>query len=293
MRETPAEGAATAELADLLDDAGWEGEGPPAARRAVGLPPLRHALAVAAPPLAAVAIALVLWEAWVQLRDVKEYLVPAPSAVAAALGENPGRYVRAGRISLGHSLGGLALGSGAAFALAVVMAHSRLLERAIYPLAILVKVTPVVAVAPLFLIWFGLGAAPKILVAAMITFFPMLVNAVIGLRSVDAAAHDFLRALDASPWQVFWKLRLPASLPYVMAALRISVPLSLIGAVVAEWMSGDAGVGQLILIFNGELNTPGMFGSIFVLAVIGVTLTAILAYIERRVLFWHESSAGV
>jgi NitT/TauT family transport system permease protein len=127
----------------------------------------------------------------------------------------------------------------------------------------------------------------------MITFFPMLVNAVIGLRSVDAAAHDFLRALDASPWQVFWKLRLPASLPYVMAALRISIPLSLIGAVVAEWMSGDAGVGQLILIFNGELNTPGMFGSIFVLAVIGVTLTAILAYIERRVLFWHESSAGV
>lgn len=279
------------EVDDVLEATEWVASPPPRARRGRRLD--WGALASnTLPPLVAVAFVLVAWEAWVHLRDVKEYLVPAPSAVAAALAEDPGRFVRAGRVSLGHALGGLALGSSAAFALAIVMAHSRLLERAIYPLAILVKVTPVVAVAPLFIIWFGFGTAPKVLVAALITFFPMLVNAVTGLRSVDPAAHDFLRALDASRTQVLWRLRLPASLPYVMAALRISVPLALIGAVVAEWMSGDGGVGQVILIAHGEFDTSALFGAVFVLAVIGVTMTAVLAYIERRVLHWHESSIG-
>lgn len=253
----------------------------------------RELLGVVIPPLVALALVLGAWEAWVAIRDVKAYLLPAPSAVAAALIEDPGRYLEAARTSLGHALGGLAVGTGTAFALAVVMAHSRTLERAIYPLAILVKVTPVVAVAPLLIIWFGFGPMPKVLVAALITFFPMLVNAVTGLRSVDAAAHDFLRALDATRWQVFWKLRVPASLPYVLAALRISIPLSLIGAVVSEWMSGDGGMGQIILIDNGEFDTAGLFGAVAVLAAIGVVLTGLVSYIEHRVLSWHESAAGL
>jgi NitT/TauT family transport system permease protein len=248
-------------------------------------------LGVLLPPLIAFALVLAVWEAWVHLRDVKSYLLPAPSAVALALVEDPGRYLEAARVSVGHALGGLALGTGAAFALAIVMAHSRALERAIYPLAILVKVTPVVAVAPLLIIWFGFGPTPKVLVAALITFFPMLVNAVTGLRSVDEAAHDFLRSLDASRWQVFSKLRLPASLPYVLAALRISIPLSLIGAVVSEWMSGDGGMGQVILIDNGEFDTAGLFAAVAVLGLIGVVLTGLVSYIEHRVLFWHESAA--
>ena len=263
----------------------------PAATR--GLPPVREIIGVVAPAVMAAAVALGLWEAWVRARDIKEYLVPAPTAVAEALLDDPSRFVGAGIVSLEHALGGLALGGGAAFLLAVVMAHSRTLERALYPLAILVKVTPVVAVAPLFLIWFGFNAWPKLFVAALITFFPMLVNSVTGLRTIDPSAHDFLRALDASRWQVFVKLRMPASLPYVLAALRISVPLSLIGAVVAEWFAGDSGVGQIIVIANGDLDTPVLFGAVFVLALIGVTLTGAVAYIERRVLFWHESATGV
>lgn len=250
----------------------------------------RAAIEVMLPPALALALLLLGWEAWVRLRDVPDYLLPAPSAIAAALEANPGRYLEGARVSLGHALGGLVLGSAAAFALAVMMAHSRTLERAIYPIAILVKVTPVVAVAPLLIIWFGFGAAPKVVVAALITFFPMLVNAVTGLRSVDGAALDFFRALDAPSRRVFWKLRLPASLPYVMAALRISVPLSLIGAVVAEWMSGDGGMGQLILIDNGEFDTPGLFASIVVLAVLGVTLSGVVALAERRLLHWHDSA---
>lgn len=247
---------------------------------------------VAAPLLAAV-VGVVIWESWIRMRDIKPYLAPAPSAVAQALANDPSRFIEAGWITLMHALGGLVIGSGAAFLLAVVMAHSRQLERALYPPAILLKVTPVVAVAPLFIIWFGFNVWPKLLVAALITFFPMLVNSVTGLRSVDQAAHDFLRALGASRWQLFRKLRLPASLPYVIAALRISVPLSLIGAVVAEWFAADSGVGQIIVIANGDLDTAVLFAAVFVLAILGVTLTGTVAYIERRVLFWHESLTGV
>src|SRR5690606_13577736 len=159
--------------------------------------------------------------------------------------------------------------------------------------ALMLKVTPIVAIYPLFTIWFGFGIWPKMLIAALITFFPMLVNAVIGLRSVDPQAYDFLRSLDASRWQVFWRLRLPSSLPYVFAALRISVPLSLIGAVVAEFLSGTSGMGQLILIANGDFDTPALFGAVVVLAALGVTLTGAVSYLERRVLTWRESSRGV
>lgn len=253
---------------------------------------LRSALPIAAPLLAS-ALLLTVWEVWVRARDVKEYLVPAPSAVLAALAEEPGRYVEAAFLSLQAALGGLALASLGAFILAVVMAHSRMFERALYPPALALKVTPIVAVAPLFTIWFGFGLAPKVLIAAMITFFPMLVNTVVGLRSVDPRAHDFLRALNASRWQVFWRLRVPSSLPYVFAGLRISVPLSLIGAVVAEFLSGSAGMGQLILIANGDFDTPALFGAVFVLAAMGITLTASVAVVERRVLFWHDSSSGI
>lgn len=252
----------------------------------------RHALSISATVITT-GLILVLWEAWVRIRDVKEYLLPTPSAVFATLADEPGRYAEAAFLSLQAAFIGLVLASVGAFMLAVAMAHSRVLERALYPPALAVKVTPIVAVAPLFTIWFGFGLAPKILITAMITFFPMLVNSVIGLRSIDPRAHDFLRSLDASRWQVFWRLRVPSSLPYVFAGLRISVPLSLIGAVVAEFLSGSAGMGQLILIANGDFDTPTLFGAVFVLAALGIALTASVALVERRVLFWHDSSTGV
>ena len=244
------------------------------------------------PPLVIGAVILAGWEAWVRVRDVPLYLVPPPTAVLGALADEPARYARATGQSLSAAFGGLFIASAVAFGLATVMAHSRLMERALYPPALLVKVTPIVAIYPLFTIWFGFGLWPKMLIAALITFFPMLVNAVIGLRSVDPVAHDFLRSLHASRWQIFWRLRVPSSLPYVFAALRISVPLALIGAVVAEFLSGSSGMGQLILIANGDFDTPALFGAAFVLATLGVVLSSVVAYLERRVLSWHDSSRG-
>lgn len=244
-------------------------------------------------PLGVIALLLAGWEAWVRVRDVRSYLLPPPSDVFRALADEPTRYLSALGDSLLAAMGGLILASLIAFTLAVVMAHSRTLERALYPPALLVKVTPIVAVYPLLVIWFGFGLWPRIAVAALITFFPMLVNAVVGLRSVDTRALDVMRVLHASKAQVFWRLRLPSSLPYVFAALRISVPLSLIGAVVAEFLSGSAGMGQLILIANGDFDTAALFGAVFVLAAAGIGLTAIVSYVEARVLSWHDNTTGM
>ena len=139
------------------------------------------------------------------------------------------------------------LGAAVAFTGATLMAHSRFLERTLLPIAILVKVTPIVAVAPLFVIWFGFGSLPKIFIASLITFFPVLVNAMVGLRAVNPGALDFFRSLHASRTETYLKLRLPSSLPYLFAAFRISIPLSVIGAVVGEWFSGDRGLGSVII----------------------------------------------
>lgn len=290
LRRVPPPRSASRDEADLLDATLYVAQPPPA--RGWALPSRREVALTVAPPLAAALLLVLVWELWIRVREVPLYLAPAPSRVIETLGGDPARFIEAGGVSAQHALGGLLLGAGSAFLLGVLMAHSRVIERSIYPFAILVKVTPIVAVAPLIVIWFGFGVWPKFIVAALITFFPMLVNTITGLRSIDAATHDFFLALGASRWQVLWRLRLPSSLPYLFAGLRISIPLALIGAVIAEWIRADSGVGQMIVIAHGDFDTPTLFGAIVVLAVIGVALTASLALLERRFLFWHDSSAG-
>ena len=160
------------------------------------------------------------------------------------------------------------------------------------PLAVLVKVTPIVAVAPLFVIWFGFGSAPKVMIAALITFFPVMVNALAGLRSVNPGALDFFHSMQAPRRQVYFKLRAPSALPYLFAAFRIAIPLSVIGAVVGEWFSGDRGLGSVIIVAHNNLDMPTLFSAVLTLAFIGICLMVLLSYVEKRVLFWHESVLG-
>ena len=169
------------------------------------------------------------------------------------------------------------------------MAHSLTAERALFPIAVLVKVTPLVAIAPVLVIVLGFGTTPKIVVAALLCFFPMLVNTMTGLRDVNAGSLEFVRSLAASPWSVFWKLRLPSAMPYVFAGLKVAYPLALLGAVVAEWFTGDRGLGLVIYQANANLNTPTLFAAIGVLAIMGVAINVVIGVVERRVLFWHES----
>ncbi len=245
--------------------------------------------ATALPPALVFAVGVLAWGLYVRLSGVKPYLLPPPQAVWWRWAGDLGFFYGEGMITTLEALGGLALGGGLALLLAVPLAYSRPLERGILPVAIALKVTPIVAVAPLFTIWFGFGTTPKVLIAALIAFFPILINAITGLRAVNPLALDVLRSLDASPIETFVRLRLPSALPYLFAALKVSANLALIGAMVAEWTGAGRGLGRVILLAHSNLDMPTLFAGIFTFASLGVLLTGLLSLVERRLLFWHEA----
>lgn len=241
-------------------------------------------LAVAA--ITVLVLAAVL-EVWTRALRVPPYLLPAPSAVGERLWRDAALFASDAAVTLTEAAAGFALGSALAFAAGSAMTFSRSLERSIFPLAILVKLTPIVAVAPLFTLWFGFGAAPKIAIAALITFFPMLVNAFVGLRSVDPQELAFLETLGASKSEVFWRLRAPSALPYLFSATRVSANLALIGAVVAEWTGAERGLGRVIFVANANLDLTALFAAVLILALAGIGVNAGVGAMERRILHWH------
>ena len=265
-----------------------EAKGPTSTGR-VGIHLGMARLSYALPTLVALAVLVAVWEAWTRLVGVPVYIMPGPTAVLDRLAGDLGFFLGRGTVTLVEAAAGFALGSSVAFCLAAVMAHSLFLERALFPMAVLLKVTPIVAVAPLFVIWFGFGYAPIVLIAALIAFFPVLVNTLAGLRSVSPDALDVFLSVNASRREVFLKLRVPSSLPYLFAAFRITVPLSVIGAVVGEFFNGSRGLGGVIFVAHHNLDMPTSFAAILVLALMGIGMFVLTAYVERRVLFWHES----
>lgn len=249
----------------------------------------RQVISEVGPTLALVTALVLAWEVAVALAGWPSYLLPRPSAVIQRLAADPGFFLTQGGVTLAEALLGLALGAGGAFAIGAAMAHWRPLERALLPLAIVVKVTPVVTIAPLLVLWFGFGPVPKVIIAAVLTFFPMLIASVSGLRSIDPTAYDVLRTLGASSRQIFFALRVPSALPMILAAAKVCATLSIIGAVVAEWVGADRGLGRAILLANTNLDTPTVIGGVVTLGLMGVLLVAALSLTERRLLFWHES----
>lgn len=254
----------------------------------------RAGLPYIVPPLIAGLIGALVWELWVEIDDVSEFVLPPPSAVADALFSDLGFFAGEGLRTFGVAAAGLTIGSAAAVLLAVVMAYSTTLERALLPIAIAVKVTPIVALAPLFVIWFGFSWEPKVAIAALITYFPVLINGIAGFRDVDPAALDFLRSVHASPREVFLRLRWPSALPYLLAALKIAATLSLIGAVVAEFFAaGQGGLGAVIDEENRLVRLDRLFAAVITLAVIGVLMTTTISLAERRLLAWHRATRTV
>ena len=171
-------------------------------------------------------------------------------------------YLNHAFITLLEAVAGFLIGSVFEFFLASIMVHSNILDRTIYPLAVLIKVTPLVAIVPLFVIWFGFGLVPKILIAALITFFPVMINSLIGFRSVNPEMLDLFHSVAASNWKIFRRVRIPNSLPYIFAALRIAAPLSVIGAIVGEWFTGNTGLGAVIVVAHNNLEMPKVFAAV-------------------------------
>ena len=245
----------------------------------------------ALPTFALLLAMLAAWELVVRLANTPAYLMPAPSAIAVRWLSEPAFFIGEGGVSLAEALAGLAVGGGVAFLAGVVMARVRWLERGLLPLALVLKMTPVVVLAPLFVLWFGFGAWPRVLIAALLTFFPVLIGVVSGLRSPPAAQRDVLVTLDAGMLDEVMLLRLPAALPHLFAALKVSATLALLGAVIAEWLGGDRGLGRAILLANSNLDTTTTLAGVVTLAAIGVALVGALTLLERRAIFWQAANS--
>lgn len=249
----------------------------------------KEVLSLVAPPTIILLSVFVVWEISARVSGVEEYIMPAPSRVIIEIASNITDYIFNALITMGEAIGGFILGVIVAIIGAIVMYQSRFLERGLLPVAILIKVTPIIAIAPLFVIWFGFGLIPKILIAAIITFFPVLVNCLAGMRATSSDITDLLKSLDASRFEIMIKASIPNSYPYLFASFKIAIPLAIIGAVVAEWFSGDKGLGSMIIRAHNNLDMPQLFGAVFILSFVGVLLTGLVLYIEKKVLFWHDS----
>ena len=226
------------------------------------------------------------WELHVRLFNVPEFLIPAPSVVARSLVEEWPSLQRNTGATLIESIGGFIVGNGVAILLAVVFVHNKPAERSLYPVAVAIRTVPIIAIAPILVLLFGNGYSPKIIIAALISFFPTLVNMVRGLESVEPNAVELMRVLSASRAQVFWKLRVPSSLPFLFAALKIAATSCVIGAIVSEWIGADTGLGYLITVSTFEFRTGLLYAALVVGSAMALALFGAVLVAERLVVRW-------
>jgi NitT/TauT family transport system permease protein/putative hydroxymethylpyrimidine transport system permease protein len=230
------------------------------------------------------------WDLLADLLSVKDYLIPAPTQIAEALWEERELLAEDAWVTLREVVAGFALALVAGVAMAVAMHLSPLVRRTLYPLLVASQTVPIVVLAPVLVVWFGFGIVPKLLIIALICFFPIVVNAYDGLRSVDPELTKMMRTLGADRRQILRDAELPWSLPYIFSGAKVAVAVAVIGAVFGEWAGADSGLGHLILISSGELSTDLTFAAIFVLSLMAIVLFALLALLERRVVDWREDT---
>jgi len=218
---------------------------------------------------------------------LEDFLVPSPAEIATALWENRSLLADNAWVTLQEIVFGLGCALLVGVAFAVLMHLSSLIRDAAYPLVVASQTIPVIVIAPILLIWFGFGIGPKIVVVALICFFPVTINVLDGLRSVDPNAIKLMRSLDASRWQTFRRVEAPTALPSFFTGAKIAVVVAPIGAVFGEWVGGSSGLGHLILEDNGKLEIAREFAAVAVLSAMALVLVGLVALAERRVVAWR------
>jgi len=235
---------------------------------------------------------LVAVELAVRVFGVPAYLVPPPTEVAVELVERWDYFAANIPATLWETWAGFLIALVVGVALAVPIALTRFGDQAIMPILVATQSVPKTALAPIFVIWFGFGFTPKIVVAALLAFFPIVVNTVRGLRSVDPEIVQYLRTLGAHPWDILRRLRFPTSLPYLFAGMKVSISLAIVGAIVGEFIGADEGLGHVILRAINNFDTGTMFAALLVVSVIGVLSYGVIALIEKRVLSWQPDDVS-
>lgn len=231
------------------------------------------------------------WEAWVHVFNTPHYILPAPSDIAVTLVEKRALLLKHSLVTLEEMLLGFVLAAGIGIPLAVLMFEFPVLEKAFYPYVIGSQTVPVFAIAPLLVLWFGFGIASKVIMAALIVFFAMVLNTLDGLKSADPDTVNLCRILQASRWQILWKVHLPSALPFIFTGAKIGISVSTIGAVIGEWVGASAGLGYLMQEANGRLQVSLVFAAIFCLTCLGVGLFGLMTLIETYAMPWRRAAS--
>lgn len=241
------------------------------------------------PSIISVVAVIVFWQLAVMIFTIPDYVLPSPIASIKALIE----YWPQIGAHLWTTVSEILIGFSATIVLSIPIAtlisYSRTFEKTLYPFMVLLQLIPKVAIAPLFVIWFGFGVMPKILMVFLLSFFPLLIDATVGLKSLNGRLVYLAKTMSDSEWKFFWKIKLPNALPHIFAGLKVSIAFATVGAIVAEFMGADSGLGHLLLRANGDYNTRLLFALLIVLSAMGVLFYKIIEFIERRAIPWHIS----
>ena len=251
---------------------------------------MRNRLKTALPAVLTAAAVLAAWQLFVAVTGIEKWLLPAPSDIGAALWANAGLLAHHTWPTLRETAVGLAAGTAAALVLAALIDLSAWLRKAIYPLLVGTQTVPIVAIAPLFIVWFGYGFLPKILIVALVTFFPIVVNLAEGLRSADADMVSLLKSMGAGRWKIFRSVRFPHTLPYLFSGLKIAATYSVMGAVISEWLGASAGLGVFLIRAQQSFAADKVFAAIIVITFWSIAIFSIVQISSKLIAPWAYGS---
>lgn len=228
------------------------------------------------------------WEVYVHIKDIQAFILPPPSKIVLTLIEEHDQLLKHSMVTLQEMLLGFVFAVSVGIPLAVLMFEFPILEKAFYPYVIGSQTVPVFAIAPLLVVWFGFGIASKVMMAAIIVCFAIVLTTLDGLKSTDPDTVNLFRIIRASRWQILWKVRMPTALPFIFSGAKIGISISTIGAVIGEWVGASAGLGYLMLFANSQLEVDLVFAAIFCLTFLGLGLFAIMSLLERFAMPWRK-----
>jgi ABC-type nitrate/sulfonate/bicarbonate transport system permease component len=239
-----------------------------------------------AAPLLLMALTLVAWEAAVRLFEIPTFILPSPILIVAEILNSRAMIGSQLQVTVVEILAGYFLAMIVGFSLSLAIVYSLAFRRGVLPLIVASQTIPVIAIAPVLVIWFGYNALPRIIITALVAFFPLTVAIVTGLQSLPREFHDFFRSLNATGFQIFMKLLLPGALPNIFAGLKVATTLAVIGATISEWVGASKGLGYLIAQDTQQLNTTRVFASLVVLGLCGMAFFAIVGFVEQLCMPW-------
>jgi NitT/TauT family transport system permease protein len=242
--------------------------------------------------LVAVIVMVIIWKLVIAIFDVSEFVLPQPEDVVSGMGDliNSNGFWTDVRVTLTETLVGFGIALVLGISLGTLLGRVVWLEQALRPVIVASQVVPKVALIPLFIIWFGFGMTSKIIIVALLAFFPILLNVILGVRSVDTGQRDVMRSLNASRWQTFRRLEYPSTLPYILAGMEVGIVFAVVGAVVGEYLGGDQGLGYRIVTSLNNLEAETLFAVILVLTIFGFLLYLAVVALKRFLIPWHDSA---